>query len=296
MKKTICIIIAFIFVLSLTACAGIGDGALYRSESKDGTYGADISPEADTSEPIFLTNTVLEQAGNVVHYDLGKTRVHRINCTGSAFEELIAIIENGKYEDKASDTANLNSRPHFEIFLGGDNDETYYVYSHDLVRHKKRTSNDTVEMALLGVEDGIYDRITDFLGVIPTSDEQTAEPIDEFQLVCEISEVIPTTSSRYAFTDKLTGKEALELYNLLTRSTYELSGEESGEEYYFLYLSFSYENKDTGKPISTNDERFDGTYVYVVYHNDSIGYATSNTSFLRGKIEGIYNRILELCE
>ncbi len=295
MKKTICIIIAFIFVLSLTACAGIGDGALYRSESKDGTSGADISPEADTSEPIFLTNTELEQAGNVVHYDLGKTRVHSINCTGSAFEELIAIIENGKYEDKASDTANLNSRPHFEISVGGDDNKVFYVYSHDMVQYKT-VINGKVAYATMGVEDGIYDRITDFLGVIPTSDEQTAEPIDEFQLVCEISEVIPITSSRYAFTDKLTGEEALELYNLLTRSTYELSGEETGEEYYFFYISFSYENKDTGKPISTNDERFDGTYVYVVYHNDSVGYATSNTGFLRGKIEGIYNRILELCE
>ncbi len=203
MKKGIAFLLALSLLLSLSACTGIGDGALYVEKTSGFDAPNDLLTDIDglgSSQEAEGTDCYLTT------YTGEGERIMQLECSAFMMSELEKLFYDSAYMEMAVSPAEGQQPDYIEVSFPASSDkkdaEVFRVYQ----------GSDAVERdgAPKGVISGAYQKVCDTVGILTDSGEKT----DSFSCTADIRCL--NASGKVWYRNVIRGYDADDVYKLIT--------------------------------------------------------------------------------
>ncbi len=143
MKRFISLLLSLIFILSLTSCAGIGDGAMYENAIED-------------------QKTVFESQCRISHYNIDESTTHCFVRMGEEAVDIEGMFCGILYDIENTDEQ-LGDKTNFKMTFSDRDDgveRCYRISSDDYVWYGEGNEISDTDMHCIGRSEGLYGKLT----------------------------------------------------------------------------------------------------------------------------------------
>ncbi len=276
MKKYISLMLSLIFVLSLSSCAGIGDGALYGNDKTDGSFTCALALY-DLRGELYVERELSGEGAREL-YSLFSASEYSESSEGDIPDKYVRVLFT-EYDG--------NGEPVGDLFSMTGGSAFYIVRENDSVSTDNRAA--THQYRNMGALGGIYDRLCALIGYSKNT------VLQDVTFIGKLEELRSNGGGTKIHTELVYNDKAMELYDILANAEYVTVETAPKANIGDITVSFEYYIP----PNMDVELVADASYEYTVTRDDRvrIGYKDADAGKMKEcVIEGIFDMLTEIID